>query len=398
VTLGARVQRRATLPDPVRIARCRRAPELGPSVLFFSGGNALRKLSRALKLYTHNSVHLITPFDSGGSSAQLRQAFDMLSVGDLRNRMLALADESVHGNPEIYQLFSHRLSNEQDPERLREDLDELVDGSHPLISAVPDPMRRVVRTHLRFFADRMPRDFDLGGANIGNLILAGGYLANERDIDSVVYLFSKLVEVRGLVRPVCDDHLHLRAILENGESVHGQHRLTGKECPAIESPVKRVDLVASLGSSETREAHASPEVRALIRSAELICYPIGSFYSSVLANLLPSGIGRAITEAACPKVYVPNLGIDPEQLGMSLSSAIEALLDAVRRDAGEDVEIGDVLDFVVIDSERGNYNTRLDLEVVKEIGVEILDLSLLSDGTSPWMDSEALVHALLSLA
>ena len=89
-------------------------------------------------------------------------------------------------------------------------------------------MRRVVRTHLRFFSDRMPRDFDLRGANIGNLILAGGYLANDRNIESVLYLFSKLVEVRGSVRPVCDANLHLRAELEDGSQTVGQHRLTGK--------------------------------------------------------------------------------------------------------------------------------------------------------------------------
>ena len=68
------ISRSARLPDPLRIARCRRAPELGPRVLFFSGGTALRDTSRKLVGYTHNSIHLITPFDSGGSSAHLRRA------------------------------------------------------------------------------------------------------------------------------------------------------------------------------------------------------------------------------------------------------------------------------------------------------------------------------------
>src|SRR5690606_4221563 len=63
------------VPDPVRLARYARAPEIGPTVLFFSGGTALRKTSRVLTEFTHNSVHLITPFDSGGSSAKLRDAF-----------------------------------------------------------------------------------------------------------------------------------------------------------------------------------------------------------------------------------------------------------------------------------------------------------------------------------
>ena len=82
------VARTLTCPDMVRVDRCLRLPEYGPKILFFSGGSAIRDLSSVLKNYTHNSVHLITPFDSGGSSAELRRAFDIVSVGDLRNLSL----------------------------------------------------------------------------------------------------------------------------------------------------------------------------------------------------------------------------------------------------------------------------------------------------------------------
>ena len=71
------ITRTVQLPDKIRLARFARAPELGPKVLFFSGGSALNPLSRRLINYTHNSIHLITPFDSGGSSAVLRKAFGM---------------------------------------------------------------------------------------------------------------------------------------------------------------------------------------------------------------------------------------------------------------------------------------------------------------------------------
>jgi 2-phospho-L-lactate transferase/gluconeogenesis factor (CofD/UPF0052 family) len=67
-------------------------PALGPRILFFSGGTALRGLSRLLPGWTERSIHLVTPFDSGGSSAALRRALGMPAVGDLRNRILALAD------------------------------------------------------------------------------------------------------------------------------------------------------------------------------------------------------------------------------------------------------------------------------------------------------------------
>lgn len=94
-----KVTRTGSVPDPIRISRYHKAPELGPRILFFSGGTALDQLSKKLKNFTHNSIHLVTPFDSGGSSAKLRHAFDMPAIGDLRSRMIALADETITGHP-----------------------------------------------------------------------------------------------------------------------------------------------------------------------------------------------------------------------------------------------------------------------------------------------------------
>ena len=99
-----RVSRRIQVPDALRLSRYSKLPEPGPRLLFFSGGTALNGLCRFLKAYTHKSIHLMTPFDSGGSSAQLRRAFNMPAIGDLRSRLLALADETVLGNPQVYRL------------------------------------------------------------------------------------------------------------------------------------------------------------------------------------------------------------------------------------------------------------------------------------------------------
>ena len=82
--MSLRLSRVPIIPDLVRVARYQRAPELGPRLLFFSGGTALREVSQILTDYTHNSFHLITPFVAGGNSATLRRAFGMISVGDFR--------------------------------------------------------------------------------------------------------------------------------------------------------------------------------------------------------------------------------------------------------------------------------------------------------------------------
>mmetsp|Transcript_9510 Transcript_9510/g.22395 ORF Transcript_9510/g.22395 Transcript_9510/m.22395 type:complete len:219 (-) Transcript_9510:2875-3531(-) len=119
------VTRTLTCPDMVRVDRCHRLPEYGPQILFFSGGSALRELSGILKNYTHNSIHLITPFDSGGSSAEIRRAFQISAVGDLRNRLVSLSDESTLGKPEVINFFSFRL-NKVDSEKARFEFENIL--------------------------------------------------------------------------------------------------------------------------------------------------------------------------------------------------------------------------------------------------------------------------------
>ncbi len=373
-----------------------RSPERGPRPLFFSGGSALRPLCRILKLRTHNSIHLVTPFDSGGSSARLRASFEMLSVGDLRNRLLALADESREGNPEIYELLSHRFESSGRPEALRRRLAEMVEGRDTLVAAVPRPLRDSVQAPLRCFEERMPSDFDLQGASVGNLLLAGEYLA-ERSFETVLSRVSSLLAVRGTVRPIVEADLHLAVRLEDGQRVVGQHRITGKECPPLESPVCELELVDGLEQATRVDIAASEKIRELILSADLICYPIGSFLSSVLCNLIPRGVGRAIAAARCPKIYIPNTASDPEQLGIDVVRATEMLLEALGRDAGAGTAAGDLLQLVLLDRRSELYSLPAAADGLRKLGVEPVEVDIVSRSRPPQIDPERLTEVLLSL-
>lgn len=392
------VTRSITVPDEQRVARCRRAPDLGPRLTFFSGGTALKGFSQKLIEYTHNSVHLITPFDSGGSSAKLRAAYHMLAVGDLRNRLMALADRSFRGNPEIYDLFAHRLPKDAPRPDLHARLVEIAEGRDPLVSAVPDPMRKIIRSHLGFFLERLTDDFDLRGASIGNLILTGGFFNYGRHIDPVIYLFSKLVEARGTVRPICNVDLHLITELEDGTVLVGQHRLTGKEAAPIASPVRRVWLTDDADSLRPVVPEIRNKVRKLIARSDLIVYPVGSFYSSIVANLLPHGVGAAIAGCDCPKVYVPNCVGDPEQYGMTLVDSVARLVAVLKAGHGGDVPVGKLLNFVLLDAERGRYAGPWSVEALEALGVEVIDARLITDRSAPYYDEDRLIACLLSLA
>ena len=395
--LSVRITRTVQIPDQVKLSRYLKAPELGPRILFFSGGTALTSSSRVMKRYTHNSIHLVTPFDSGGSSAKLRKAFAMPSIGDLRSRLIALADENITGHPEVYELFTYRFPADQAANLLLEKLERMIRGKDPLVAAISNPMRRLIRNQLGYFRNTMPDDFDLRGASTGNLILAGGYLNNHKHLDPIIFLFSKLVNVLGTVLAVVNDDLHLAADLEDGSCVAGQHRLTGKEVAPLASPVKHLFLSSDPDKPVAAKAEMRKKYVKLVQQAELICYPPGSFYTSLVASLLPAGVGSAIAATDCPKVYVPNLGQDPEQIGMTLDQSVLTLLDYLRADNPAETPNGKLLNFVLIDSKRGNYLSSLSASVMQELGIGIIDTRLISRHSAPYYDAELLVATLLSL-
>jgi len=394
--MDIRLTKTVKIPDPIKIERYRRSPDLGPKILFFSGGTALKKTCKKLIEYTDNSLHLITPFDSGGSSAKIREAFQMISVGDLRNRLMALADQNIKGNPAIYKLFSFRLPTENKPEEIISIIYEMIKGTHPLIIKIPDPMKKIICHHLRSFLNKMPIDFDLRGANIGNLLITGGYLNNNKDINSVLYIFTKLVESRGVVKPIVNKFLHLVADLEDGTTLKGQHLITGKEVPPIKSPVSSLYLVDSLNSSKPNQIKIDDISKKMIEEAELICYPMGSFYTSLIANFLPEQVGLSIAKNVCPKVYIPNSTPDPEQLDLDLFDAVKIILKYLQKDTlGE--KISKFLNFVLIDSKNSSYPYELNISEIKKLGVEVIDTDLISQESKPYIDPELLIKILLSL-
>jgi CofD-related protein of GAK system len=391
------VERVATIPDILRLQRYQRAPELGPSLLFFTGGSALKDFSRELKKYTHNSIHLMTPFDSGGSSASLREHFNMPAIGDIRSRLMALADESVTGNPALYELAGFRFPKDVNNVSLRLLLTSMVEGDHPLLVKIPNPMRRLIRLQLKFFVEQMTDDFDLRGASIGNLILTGGYLNYDRHLDPILFLFSKLLAIKGRVQTITNSPYHLYVTLESGEKILGQHLITGKEVDPIHSKVIDIKLSASNKIYKPIDVKLRGKVSRLIDSADLICYPPGSFYTSLIANLLPKGVGKSIAANDCPKVYIPNLGIDPEQYGMSQMDSVMTLIDYLQNNMGKKIALDKLLNFVIIDSKNGNYSSQISENQLKKYGITLIDTSLVSENSNSFYDSEKLSHALLSL-
>jgi len=258
-------------------------------------------------------------------------------------------------------------------------------------------MRKIIRHYLLVFQNAMPADFDLRGASIGNLVLTGGYLENDRHIDPVLYIFSKLVEVRGTVRPVVNKDLHLRAELADGSSVLGQHRMTGKNAPPLRSRITGMQLVHSLSDPTPATASIRNKIRKEIKGADLICYPMGSLFTSIIANFQPQGVGTAISKQGCPKVYVPNTSPDPETMGMTLTDQVQEVLDSLRSDDPDKIAINDVLNFILVDENDALYRGGVDPRAMLQRGLKIIRCPLVTEKSAPHPDPKLLCEALIAL-
>jgi CofD-related protein of GAK system len=419
-----RVTRLVSLPDRVRVDRSLRLPEFGPKLLFFSGGTAIKDLSTCLTDYTHNSVHLITPFDSGGSSAEIRRAFTMLSVGDLRNRLLSLSarESTARNNPQIIALFSHRLEK-NDPDMAEKEFVSIVLGQHPLTRAVRMPMRSILQNHLKWFAERMPEDFDLRGASIGNLIITGCFLEHDQDIVSVIYMISKFLGIKGFVRPLTGANLHIRTRYSDGREEVGQHLMNkgkDKSTSSTNNKIVDIDLVEFLDlegeRQESQTCYIDIVSSDLVASADLIVFPMGSFFASILVNLLPKGVGRAIVKRKCPKIYIPNTGFDFEMNGYTLVECVQRIVDMIRADhvpCDSETQLADplvppikdILSFVLLDTLHCDYAVEIDKAAIENLGVVVIDVPLVDasdlercDGKSTRLNPIKVAEVLISLA
>jgi 2-phospho-L-lactate transferase/gluconeogenesis factor (CofD/UPF0052 family) len=79
----------------------------GPRIVAIGGGTGLSSLLRGLKMLTSNVTAVVTVMDDGGSSGRLRQELNILPPGDIRNCLIALAEDES----QISRLFNHRFQS-----------------------------------------------------------------------------------------------------------------------------------------------------------------------------------------------------------------------------------------------------------------------------------------------
>lgn len=282
---------------------------------------------------------IATVADDGGSSGKLRATYHFPSPGDIRNCLLALAG----GDPALAEVFAFRFAG----------------GS------------------------------EVAGHSLGNLILTA-LTELEGDFSKAIARVGRLLSVRGRVLPATIGNVTLHAELSDGTVIEGESRIA-----TARSPIRKVRL-------HPAETLALPEAVEALERAHLIVLGPGSLYSSLVAALLPRGIGDAICRSRARVVHVMNLMTEPGETDGH--TAVDHLM-AIRRHAPT-MPIHDVvINTTPLASEQiarygaqGAVPVAADVALLKALGHAVHECDLLAAGDEVRHDPGKLARTLLTLA
>jgi uncharacterized cofD-like protein len=237
-------------------------------IVALGGGTGLPGVLRGLRRLaspddTTALTAIVAMSDDGGSSGRLRRSRGLPPPGDVRNCLVALsAEEDL-----LAGMFQHRYGG--DPE--------------------------------------------LGGHNLGNLILAA--LAEQTgSFLRAVDVSSRVLRTVGRILPVTLEDVVLEARLEDGSLLAGESAIGSCE-RGIASVSLRPD-----------SALATPGVVEAIRDADLVVLGPGSLFTSVIPCLVLDEIARALRETAAARVLVANLvGERGESRGLDIEDHVRLI-------------------------------------------------------------------------
>ncbi len=182
---------------------------------------------------------------------------------------------------------------------------------------------------------------------------------------------SNVLNIRGVVLPTTLDDMKLAAEYEDGTVVKGESNI-----PEAHKRIKRL-------FTEPADCRALPEALTAIAEADLIILGPGSLYTSVIPNLLVSGITDAIEQSQAKKIYVCNIMTQPgETDNYSVASHVNALLShANGRRILDAVLVNNSLPANISEgyAKSGSIPVRLDMENVAPTGVTVVSQKLIQE-------------------
>ena len=216
-------------------------------VVVLGGGTGMSTLLKGLKLFPLDITAVVSVSDDGRSTGRLREEFNTIAVGDIRQVITSLSETE----PLIEKLMNYRFKTTS----------------------------------------------DLNGHAVGNLILTA--LANiTGNMSDGIESLSKVFNLKGKVLPLTEDNVTLSAIMEDDSIVIGEHHITESN--------KKIKKVFYNENSKTNSL-----VLEEIKNADLIILSMGSLYTSVIPNLINDDIKKVIKNSKAKIMYVCNMMTQP---------------------------------------------------------------------------------------
>lgn len=243
----------------------------------FGGGTGLPSLLGGLKNNPWVDLHaIVTMFDSGGSSGQLRDELGVLPPGDVLKCALALA----RNEREARAILLARL---------------------PMLS----------QAHSR-----------LAGHTGGNLLLSMMEQYTGGDFLAAVDGLRALLGCRGHVWPITVERSTLCAEYADGYQTRGEVEVDAGQAGG--RPIGRLWLEPA--------AAIHPRVADAIRDLDAAIIGPGSFYTSLLPIFLVEGAAEAIANVRGPIIYIANLLTEGRGMeGFTAADAVRKLSAAIKR-------------------------------------------------------------------
>ena len=287
-------------------------------VIVIGGGTGLSTLLRGLKLFPIDITAIVTVADDGASSGRLREEFNTPAVGDLRNVLVSLSETE----PVVEELLQYRFDTYS----------------------------------------------DLDKHAMGNLILTAMYNITGSLTQSLESL-SKIFNIKGRVLPVTEDKAILVAETTNGEVIEGESKITkaGKH-------IKKIYY--------KNRVKATPEVVKAVHEADLIIIGIGSLYTSIIPNLLPNEMKKALKESKAKKMYICNIMSEHgETDDYNVSDCVKQINKYVCPNFIETVLVNKKIvpdNILELYKKEKSKQIMLDKEEIKKMGVHLITADLLS--------------------
>jgi uncharacterized cofD-like protein len=324
-------------------------------IVSIGGGTGLSTLLRGLKSYVDAeglwSVSrlsaIVTVTDEGGSSGVIRREFAMLPPGDIRNCIVALAEEE--------QLLS------------------------------------------RLFAYRFDTD-SLRGHSLGNLLLAA-LTDITGDFDSAILAASEVLAIRGDIFPSTLQDIRLKATTADGSVLDGEVEISGHLLGEEVGPRPEHARIVHL-QIDPPDAKPVPAAIQAIEDADLVLIGPGSLFTSILPNLVIKDLGEAIRNTRALRVYICNVMTQPgETDGFTAEDHLSAIIE----------HAGRIVDTVVINGRRPSemilqtyaakhqFPVQFNVNSLREMGTTPFFGDIISEGDFVRHDPEALAQTIFRL-